>query len=202
MGSGVSSSSRAKQDISEPKTTSVAPTVQNQSKADENVADFHHVEQQPNVIENREAEVEEENEDEINSVIYSPRSPRMDAANADMFQATAMSLGLENDDLLFNLLYFGGGENLQLGQMVNSAMEETVALYSENNTPYKLKPASADVLDSLQSSILTEVSILELKETDCAVCKDDLEPGCEVTHLPACHHCFHRECIMRWFKMV
>ena len=40
---------------------------------------------------------------------------------------SAMSLGMDNEDLLFNLLYFGdSGANI--GQIVDSAVEETVSL--------------------------------------------------------------------------
>lgn len=140
-------------------------------------------------------------DDDYQNYNESPRSPR-DTANADMFAATAMSLGLENDDLLFNLLYFAGNENVHLANMFNSAMEETVALYSENNTPYKLRPASEDILESLETKILSHIEISQMNEPDCAVCKDDMEAGNEVIRLPLCHHIFHRECIIRWFMMV
>lgn len=115
-----------------------------------------------------------------------------------MFAVTAMSLGLENDDLLFNLLYFGGGE-ANFGTMFNSAMEETVALYSENNTPYKLRPADEDALGGLECTVLS--AGLGLDDYECSICKDDMEMGCDVTRLPACRHCFHFECVVRWLKL-
>ena len=77
-------------------------------------------------------------------------------------------------------------------------MEETVALYSENNTPYKLRPASQDTINSIKTSILT---IQHNNDKECMVCRDDMEIGCEIIELPSCSHCFHKECIIRWLQM-
>ena len=81
--------------------------------------------------------------------------------------------------------------------MINSAMEETVALYSENNTPYKLRPASQDTINSIKSSVLT----IQHDTKECMVCRDDMEISCEIMELPSCSHCFHKDCIIRWLQM-
>lgn len=120
-------------------------------------------------------------------------SPHLDPetqAQADMFMHTAMSLEMEGDDLLFNLMYFsqkekshksGGGDGMDhlddteneesgypggrnaalldlsrnFGGMINSALEETLALHSEHNTPYKLRPASEYAIRNLSSEVYT-----------------------------------------------
>ena len=119
---------------------------------------------------------------------------------SEMFAHTAMSLGMEQEDLLFNLLYFGGeGAAPDINMAISNARDETVALHSENNTPYKLRPASATDIDQLKSEPL--LALESLVEPDCAVCKDDMEIGVEVIFLPACGHCFHQDCLVRWVKL-
>jgi hypothetical protein len=60
-------------------------------------------------------------------------SEREDAALRAHFAQSAMSLGMDNEDLIFNLLYFSdAGANFQ--SMFNSAIEETVAAHSAGNT--------------------------------------------------------------------
>jgi hypothetical protein len=81
--------------------------------------------------------------------------------------------------------------------MLNNAFEETVALHSENNTPYKLRPASKDTINSIKSSKYTN----DENEKECIVCRDEMEVGCEIIKLPHCHHCFHRPCIVRWLEL-
>jgi hypothetical protein len=49
------------------------------------------------------------------------------------FAQSAMSLGMDNDDLIFNLLYFGDN-TMSFQSMFNSAIEETVAAHSAENT--------------------------------------------------------------------
>lgn len=121
--------------------------------------------------------------------------------NAEMFQNTAMSLGMDNDELLFNLLYFGdnAGGSQSFGNMVNSALEETVALHSDNNTPYKLQPASEDDLADLLPTTLMEE--LRTDDSKCAVCRDDIVLGDTFIRLVGCQHCFHADCLIRWLKL-
>lgn len=126
---------------------------------------------------------------------YSESQARMDE---DIFAHTAMSLEMDNDDLLFNLLYFENNA-ANLGQVLNNVQEETVALHSDNNTPYKLRPASQIGLANLITEDFTDNS--EDKERECAICKDDIEYGDAITRIRSCKHYFHKECLIRWAKL-
>jgi hypothetical protein len=139
---------------------------------------------------------------------FSSRSDLSDgaaAAAAEMFSHTALSLGMDNEDLLFNLMYFGDGDAGTFGQMMDGVQNETLALHSENNTPYKLKPASTAAIDGLHKKIFgVDVTNPECQnnECECAVCKDVIETGAEVLQIPICQHFFHEECVLRWIKLV
>lgn len=106
-----------------------------------------------------------------------------------------------NEDLLFNLLYFSDSKTTTAAQMtscINSAMEETVALYSEHNTPYKMTPLSEASKEKLKIDILSDYSHFG-DEKDCLVCRELMEINSQVLWLPMCKHCFHYDCIMKWF---
>jgi endogenous inhibitor of DNA gyrase (YacG/DUF329 family) len=140
------------------------------------------------------------------------------------FAQSAMSLGMDNDDLIFNLLYFGDNSS-SFQTMFNSAIEETVAAHSAGNTsgtlslslslcsslhpfdlspllhrPYKLRPASVEALDLLKVVIMT--SDTKVDQNECSICQEDLEVGQEIVFLPICSHSFHNECLQRWFRLV
>jgi hypothetical protein len=117
----------------------------------------------------------------------------------EMFDQTAMSLEMDREDLIFNLLYFGGGDMSNINTALSNAREETVALHSENNTPYKLRPAPTTAIEGLKSESLLHLD--ELDSIDCSICKDDMEVGVQVVFLPNCAHCFHKECLIRWIKL-
>ena len=56
-------------------------------------------------------------------------------ANNLEFSYSALSLGMNTDDLLFNLYYFGAGESRSNFQLAyNTAIEETIAAHSASNT--------------------------------------------------------------------
>ena len=139
---------------------------------------------------------------------YSGRSGQSEGAAdaAEMFAHTALSLGMDNDDLLFNLMYFDEGQNSSFGAVMNSVQTETLALHSENNTPYKLKPATASAIDGLhRRTFEKEMTISETgneNDCECAVCKDEIEEGDPVLQLPTCRHVFHEECLLRWINLV
>lgn len=139
---------------------------------------------------------------------YSGRSGQSEGAAdaAEMFAHTAMSLGMDNDELLFNLMYFEEGQNASFGAVMNSVQTETLALHSENNTPYKLKPASSSAIDGLHCTTFSkEMPITEKgneADCECAVCKDEIEEGNSVLQLPSCQHVFHEECLLRWINLV
>jgi len=137
-------------------------------------------------------------DEDRNELDFSPRSEASTGA-AELFSHTAMSLGMDNDDLLFNLLYFGDGGGTNFGVALNNAQQETIALYSENNTPYKLKPASASSIAGLIDDVYSDDTGAE---TECAVCKDEFEFNCEILRIPTCKHYFHQDCLIRWIKLV
>lgn len=109
---------------------------------------------------------------------------------------SALSLGMDSDDLLFNLYFFGATRG---GNVLNTVLEETYAAHSVANTPYKLHPASDAVLTSLDVRVLDDSVTLDYRE--CSVCKEELNAGVEVVFLPLCRHCFHHECAVRWLSL-
>jgi hypothetical protein len=123
--------------------------------------------------------------------------------SATFFAHTALSLGMDNDDLLFNLMFFDDGQAPTLGSMMNSVQQETLALHSSNNTPYKLKPASENAIAELKTELFDWDLLADPdQERECAVCKDEMERGCSIVRLPACSHYFHEECLLRWINLV
>jgi hypothetical protein len=133
--------------------------------------------------------------------LFTGRSNQSDgAAVAEMFAHTAMSLGMDNEDLLFNLMYFSEGEATTLGAVMEGVQQETLALHSENNTPYKLKPASETAVKGLRGRIFGGDLVSE--ECECQVCKDIIEADSAVLEIPHCRHFFHEECLLRWSKLV
>ena len=144
---------------------------------------------------------EEEIADEVD--VEADGSPRSEASAGvtELFSHTAMSLDMNNDDLLFNLLYFGDGNNSNFGAVLNNAQQETIALHSENNTPYKLKPASESTIAGMTVEYFCPGET-DTHELECAVCKDDIEIESEILRIPACKHYFHKDCLVRWIKLV
>lgn len=152
---------------------------------------------------------------------YSPRSNHSeDMANMEeMFGHTALSLGMDNEELLFNLMYFDEGQNTSFNTVMNNVQEETLALHSENNTPYKLNPASALAISglhkevympsshSLNNKLFKDCEQQQVQQHDndgceCSVCKDNIEFGSDILKIPSCQHYFHEECLLRWIRMV
>jgi hypothetical protein len=123
-------------------------------------------------------------------------------SNADLFAQAAMSLGLENEDLLFNMMYFDDGSVPNFGAMMNTMQQETVALHSDSNTPYKLNPADEETISSLLYLKYLKDQLHEFPECECQVCKDELEDGDEITRIPTCKHYFHTECLSKWIHLV
>ena len=154
----------------------------------------------------------QESPHQVNSIEapYSGRSGQSDgAAAAEMFAHTALSLGMDNDDLLFNLMYFDDGHAGTFGSVMNNVQTETLALHSENNTPYKLKPATKHAISGLHRKILGvdippagQGAAGTQGDCECAVCKDDIEEGSDVLQIPTCQHFFHEECLLRWINLV
>ena len=124
----------------------------------------------------------------------------VDDNDREMLEHTAMSLGMDFEEFLFNVLYFGDGQAPNLSAAISNAREETVALHSENNTPYKLRPASTAAIEGLKHDVLTCLG--DLDDPDCAICKECFEINDQVIFLPLCQHCFHMDCLIRWIKLV
>jgi hypothetical protein len=166
-----------------------------------------------------------------------------------LFTQSAMSMDMDNEDLIFNLLYFGG-DTSNFASMMNNAAEETVAAHSAGNTyvtlccvvfypqitnnveccaylqesyrrtnyicymcllsitatvmcrPYKLTPATELALQKLRVMTVTEPMISALKLQECSICQEEMEVGDLIAEMPGCSHCFHNECVLKWFALV
>lgn len=151
-------------------------------------------------IEDGDEQEEEEEEDDNDE--SSKNSRPSNSGAAEIFMQTAMSLGMDNDDLLFNLMYFEemGSAPPNFSSLLNSMQTETLALHSENNTPYKLNPASESAMDGLTRGTFSPQEHDQDKE--CDICKDEMEVGCRTAKVPHCGHYFHEECLIRWVKLV
>lgn len=117
-----------------------------------------------------------------------------------LFAQSAMSMDMDNEDLIFNLLYFGDS-NTNFASMMNSAAEETVAAHSQGNTPYKLTPATDNALKALKVITVTEILMEELQLQDCLICQEEMTVNDSVVLLPGCNHCFHNNCVLKWFSL-
>lgn len=142
---------------------------------------------------------DEDEEGEDKAEIIDPEDEAMYNEAGEFFAHTALALGMDNQELLFNLMYFDDGHSTTFGTMMNSVQQETLALHSSNNTPYKLKPASESAIAGLSSEVFVPV---EGADRECSVCKDEMEKGCQIVRIPACSHFFHEECLIRWIKLV
>jgi hypothetical protein len=161
---------------------------------------------------------ENEDEEEL-SQVDSEYQAELDQA-AEMFASASMSLEMDNEDLLFNLMYFQEKSSQQtLGGSLDTALQEVLASHSTGNTPYKLRPASDSITDRLGALAvqLSDVNVRDpnliqvesscnntsiyTSETECPVCKDCMESGDHVVMLPLCKHIFHRDCMLRWVTL-
>eukprot|EP01031_Cornospumella_fuschlensis_P033186 gene33186-40152_t len=133
----------------------------------------------------------------------SPVDMEQQGAIAEVFAHTAMSLGLDNDDLLFNMMYFDDGHAGTFGNIMNTVQQETLALHSEHNTPYKLNPATQEAVSGLIQETYRVRSGCSDEDHDkeCAVCRDEFELDCIILRLPTCKHFFHESCILKWSSL-
>lgn len=131
---------------------------------------------------------------------------------AETFTHTAMSLDIDNDDLLFNLLHFNKDKSphnndIFIESIINNITSETIALHSEHNTPYKIKPLGIDVLNSLSDKYrFTVNSLSQISEdkvfADCMVCMEMMTVGDDVICLRgSCGHSFHKNCLLKWLTL-
>ena len=101
--------------------------------------------------------------DEVSDDGLTPRGP-IDDENRQSWGLISNSLGMDQDDLLFNMLYFNPEGGVSMGAAINNALEETVALHSESNTPYKLRPASLEEMRGLSASAFARATPLDHEE--------------------------------------
>lgn len=168
--------------------------------------------------------LDEISDDGLNYDLLSPRQQEINETNRQSWEMVSQSLGMDGDELLFNMMYFGddgsGSPMKSLGAAINNAIEETVALHSENNTPYKLRPASIEQLEKLHSASFSyspDGGVRQYDEEskasahprpeaaadtrDCLVCREEFTSGCSLIKLPRCAHVFHSECLEKWLQL-
>lgn len=151
-----------------------------------------------------EEEGDGEDSDDVDDVTRGDR-----VMNRDNWNMITNSLEMDNEELLFNMMYFGDGgiDESSLGSSINDAMAETMALHSEHNTPYKLKPASEKDMIDLKPETLSkpESDKIHSDHTDCdkqcSVCREDFLVQDKIIRLPICSHLFHADCLMKWLKL-
>jgi hypothetical protein len=119
----------------------------------------------------------------------------------EFMSQAAMSFGMDDQDLLFNLMYFNESPadlNIEnIGSLIETANMETLAAHSPGNTPYKLRPASEKIKSSI-TGVSLDPTVLNVLDFECSICKDNMEINCPVIYLKKCKHCFHEECFFRW----
>ena len=50
--------------------------------------------------------------------------------------------------------------------------------------------------------LVTEELVQELNLQDCLICQEEFEVNQEIAEIPGCCHCFHNECVLKWFTLV
>ena len=145
---------------------------------------------------------EEESSNNNSDNITTPRT-NISENGLEAMLMTQMSFEMENDDLLFNMLYFSEGNS---SSMVDTLREETLAAHSPNNTPYKLTPASETATSKLKVEHFKSAKdfgeFIDKYDPECSICKIEFEEDCSIIRLPTCVHIFHRDCLLRWFQLV
>ena len=68
--------------------------------------------------------------------------------------------------------------------------------------PYKLTPATALALQKLKVMTVTQQLITGLNLQECSICQEELEVGNVIAEMPGCNHCFHNDCVLKWFDLV
>ncbi|XP_027153053.1 uncharacterized protein LOC113753152 [Coffea eugenioides] len=81
--------------------------------------------------------------------------------------------------------------------------DEYIVLFGEHvdaeSTVKGGPPAAKSVVENLPSVVLTTEDLMA-NDVVCAVCKDEISLGVEVTRLPCSHH-YHQDCIMPWLSI-
>ena len=67
------------------------------------------------------------------------------------------------------------------------------------NLNKKEHPTDKNVLDSLPTTKIEDVSKLDQEQKKCTICLEEYQKGEELIVLP-CIHLFHKPCIVNWLK--
>lgn len=57
-------------------------------------------------------------------------------------------------------------------------------------------------LNKLKIMTVTDSLIKDLNLQECSICQEELEVGNNIAEMPGCGHCFHNECVLKWFNLV
>ena len=68
--------------------------------------------------------------------------------------------------------------------------------------PYKLTPASESALETLKVTVVTDCLCRELDLHECLICQETIAVGNDIAIMPGCEHAFHKECVLKWFRLV
>lgn len=93
----------------------------------------------------------------------------------------------------FPLLRGASGDYVTSREELDRVISQLMEQHQGNAPP----PAPREVIDKLPRVKVTEEQAAE--GIDCAVCKDDLNPGEEVAKMP-CKHIYHFECVSKWLE--
>jgi len=55
-----------------------------------------------------------------------------------------------------------------------------------------------EFIDSIET-IKFDQGAMQYDIRDCIICMEPLENGMEVQRIPTCKHCFHPDCLRKWF---
>lgn len=101
-------------------------------------------------------------------------------------------------------------ENINQGTNSNNQLNRNLNLMNSNvffinflnliqNLNKKEHPTDKNVLDSLPTTKIEDVSKLDQEQKKCTICLEEYQKGEELIVLP-CIHLFHKPCIVNWLK--
>ena len=103
---------------------------------------------------------------------------------------------------LIGCLSAGGGLASNPGDYVNSqeALEALMTQLLQAGGSGGAPPTAENVIAALPKIEITEETVSEYSEFDCAVCKDSFDVDGGPLHKLPCAHYFHCDCIVPWLK--
>ena len=93
-----------------------------------------------------------------------------------------------------NTGFINQGMNMMDYDMMNNFMD-----MANNNGDNLNNGVDINLLNSLPSTQLKDVSHLESDKKQCVICMEDFNNGDEVIYLP-CLHVFHKDCLFEWLR--